>query len=192
MEKLTGTMWNSIQQELRRFVLSKVKDKTVTDDIVQDVFLKVQANFSRLKDVKKFSGWIYQITRNTIVDHYRTQSRSLQPIDIQWDDTRQDFNDCVAFCLGQLLTTLPDQYRQALQLIELENVSQLELAERLGISYSGAKSRVQRARQMLKQKMDALYIIETDAYGNVIVCRDRVPCQCRTECTPSQTLHNGR
>jgi RNA polymerase sigma-70 factor (ECF subfamily) len=190
MEKLTGTMWNAIQQELRSFVLSKVKDKTLTDDIVQDVFLKVQANFSRLKDVKKFSGWIYQITRNTIIDHYRSQSRSLQPVDLQWDDTRQDFNDCVAFCLGKLLTTLPDQYRQALQLIELENVSQLELAERLGISYSGAKSRVQRARQMLKQKMDALYIIETDAYGNVIVCRDRVPCQCRTavECTPSQAV----
>jgi RNA polymerase sigma-70 factor, ECF subfamily len=57
-------------------------------------------------------------------------------------------------------------------------VPQKELAVRLGISYSGVKSRVQRARQMLKEKMEALYHIKTDGYGNVLVCEDRVPCGC--------------
>jgi RNA polymerase sigma-70 factor (ECF subfamily) len=78
--------------------------------------------------------------------------------------------------LNELLPTLPDKYREALQLTEIENLSQLELAERLGISYSGAKSRVQRARQMLKEKMDEVLIVKTDAYGNAIVCKDRTPC----------------
>jgi DNA-directed RNA polymerase specialized sigma subunit, sigma24 homolog len=62
--------------------------------------------------------------------------------------------------------------------VEIKNVSQLELAQQLGISYSGLKSRVQRGRQMLKEKMTDLYHIQTDGYGNVIVCEDRVPCGC--------------
>ena len=77
-----------------------------------------------------------------------------------------------------MLTTLPAKYREALELIELENLSQLDLAKRLNISYSGAKSRVQRARQMLKEKMDESYNIQLDKYGNVLVCENKTPCSC--------------
>jgi RNA polymerase sigma-70 factor (ECF subfamily) len=80
--------------------------------------------------------------------------------------------------LQQLVMTLPDKYREAFQLSEIQNVSQTEIADRLGISYSGAKSRVQRARQMLRNKMEDILIIETDPYGNVLICKDRNPC-CR-------------
>jgi RNA polymerase sigma-70 factor (ECF subfamily) len=77
-----------------------------------------------------------------------------------------------------MLVTLPEKYREALELTELKNMSQLQLAEALHISYSGAKSRVQRARQLLKEKMDKLYVIKMDAYGNVVVCENKVPCKC--------------
>ena len=86
--------------------------------------------------------------------------------------------DCVISCLGEMLLTLPEKYRQAIELTELQNLSQTHLAEKLNISHSGAKSRVQRARQMLKDKMEAAYHIKMDRYGNVIVCEDRFPCQC--------------
>jgi RNA polymerase sigma-70 factor, ECF subfamily len=87
-------------------------------------------------------------------------------------------NDCVHSCLLDILATLPPKYRQALEFIELHNISQDALAEMLGISYSGAKSRVQRARQMLKQKMDDAYRIRLDSYGNVIVCENKITCSC--------------
>ena len=80
------------------------------------------------------------------------------------------------------MATLPDKYRVPLELTEIENVSQYEVAERLGITYSGARSRVQRARKLLKEKMDELYVIETDAYGNILTCVDRVPCCCKSDC----------
>jgi RNA polymerase sigma-70 factor (ECF subfamily) len=80
------------------------------------------------------------------------------------------------------MATLPDKYRIPLQLAELEGLSQYEIAEHLAISYSGARTRVQRARKLLKEKMDALYHIQTDCYGNILVCEDRIPCCCKPAC----------
>jgi RNA polymerase sigma-70 factor (ECF subfamily) len=88
------------------------------------------------------------------------------------------YNACVAQCLNQLVYTLPEPYQQALIKAEVEGIPQNKLAEVLGLSNSGAKSRVQRARKMLKEKLMQLYMIETDSYGNVIVCQDKTPCKC--------------
>jgi len=75
--------------------------------------------------------------------------------------------------LKKILQTLPFKYREALEMAELENISQLEIANRLGISYSGVKSRVQRARQMLKEKLHKALVIKADRYGNIVVCMNR-------------------
>jgi RNA polymerase sigma-70 factor, ECF subfamily len=127
-------------------------------------------------------GWIYQITRNTIADHFRKNSKALAPINVDWESNYHEFNDCVAQCLKALMAKLPDQYRIALELTEVENLSQYAVAQRLNISYSGARSRVQRARKMLKQNLHDLYYIKTDNYGNVIRCEDKVPHCCSKEC----------
>jgi RNA polymerase sigma-70 factor (ECF subfamily) len=176
MDQPAATNWSFFQNELKGFIYKRVKDKALTDDIIQDVFLKAQSKIHQLHESEKFTGWIYQITKNTITDHFRKQSRSIHPSDLDWDNDAQNFNECVSNALKELLPALPEKYREALQLTEMENLSQLELADRLGISYSGAKSRVQRARQMLKEKMDEILIVKTDSYGNAIVCRDRGRC----------------
>jgi RNA polymerase sigma-70 factor (ECF subfamily) len=176
MEQMAATNWSFFQNELRGFIFKRVKDKSLTDDIIQDVFLKAQSKIGQLQASEKFAGWIYQITKNTIIDHFRKQPKTIHASDLDWDNDVQNFNECVSSALKELLPTLPEKYREAIQLTEMENLSQIELADRLGISYSGAKSRVQRARQMLKEKMDEILIIKTDSYGNAIVCRDRGNC----------------
>lgn len=168
--------WNSVQNELKGFVYKRVKDKALTEDIVHDVFLKVQAKIHQLKESDKLFGWIYQITRNTITDHYRKNSKSINPKDIDWESTPPNFNDCVTNAINELIPTLPDKYRIPLEMTELQNISQLEVAEKLGLNYTTAKARVQRARQMLKEKMDEILIVKTDGYGNVTLCKDRGSC----------------
>jgi RNA polymerase sigma-70 factor, ECF subfamily len=174
----TDIAWTKTQQELKRFVYRRVKDKALTQDIVQDVLLKAYTRLNQLNNNEKITGWIYQITRNAITDHFRKQSKSIDLNDLDWEDSKSELNDCVSSCLNEMLLTLPEKYRLAIELTELQNLSQTHLAEKLNISYSGAKSRVQRARQMLKDKMQEAYKIEMDGYGNVIVCEDRIPCQC--------------
>lgn len=174
-------VWNQTQDKLKSFIVRYTKDKSIADDIIQDVFLKVHARRDQLKESEKLVGWIFQITRNTITDYFRSKGKAITVTDLDWEEQNNSLNDCVVTCLQDMMTTLPEKYRYALELTELKNFSQLELAKELNISYSGAKSRVQRARHMLKEKMDAAYQIKFDSYGNVIVCKDKVPCSCQQE-----------
>jgi RNA polymerase sigma-70 factor, ECF subfamily len=181
MKTSEAIIWTKTQHQLKSFVYRRVRDKALAEDIVQDVFLKFHAKLDQLKDTEKISGWIFQITRNTITDYFRSKSKNISSQDLDWESDHQGLNDCVSVCLQEMLLTLPEKYREALELTELNNLSQTELALKLNISYSGAKSRVQRARQMLKEKMDESYRIKMDAYGNVIVCENRLPCNCNQD-----------
>jgi RNA polymerase sigma-70 factor, ECF subfamily len=172
------SIWSQTQDKLKSFVFRYTKDKTTADDIVQDVFLKVYSKLGQLKESEKITGWIFQIARNTITDYFRVRNKPIEAFELDWESESKPLNDCVSSCLHDMMRTLPEKYRQALELTELKNLPQLELAKELNISYSGAKSRVQRARQMLKEKMDEAYLIKFDSYGNVIVCEDRIPCSC--------------
>jgi RNA polymerase sigma-70 factor (ECF subfamily) len=168
-----------LYRELKSFVYRRVKNVQDSEDIVHDVFVKAQTKRDQLKESEKFAAWMYSMTRNSIIDYFRLKQRTFDVSVVDATPTEYNqFNDCVVDCMGQLMVTLPSPYREALELADKEHVPQKELATRLGISYSGAKSRVQRARQMLKEKMETLYKIETDGYGNVLVCEDRVPCGC--------------
>lgn len=175
------SIWNQTQDKLKSFVFRYTKDRALADDIIQDVFVKVHSRLGQLKESEKLIGWIFQITRNTITDYFRRNGKILNVHDIDWEVENNSLTDCVVTCLQNMMTTLPEKYRSALELTELKDLSQLELAKELNISYSGAKSRVQRARQMLKEKMDAAYDIRFDSYGNVIVCKDKAPCSCQEE-----------
>ena len=168
--------WNQVQDELKGFVFKRVRDKALTEDIVHDVFLKVQNKIQHVRETEKLFGWIYQITRNIIIDHYRKNKKQISLKDIDWESGPANFNDCVSNAISELIPTLPDKYRIPLEMSELQNMSQLEVAEKLDLSYPAAKSRVQRARQLLKDKLDEILIIKTDGYGNVVLCQDKGLC----------------
>jgi len=168
--------WAQVQDELKGFVFKRVRDKALTEDIVHDVFLKIQNKIQHVRETEKLFGWIYQITRNTIIDHYRKNKKQISLKDIDWESSPANFNDCVSNAISELIPTLPDKYRIPLEMSELQNMSQLEVAEKLDLSYPAAKSRVQRARQLLKDKLDEILIIKTDGYGNVVLCHDKGLC----------------
>ncbi|MBL0744661.1 sigma-70 family RNA polymerase sigma factor [Chryseolinea lacunae] len=178
MNSIAISDWLKTQNELRAFVYKKVRDKALAEDIVQDVYLKVYTHISSLKESDSITAWIYRITRNVISDHFRKQSKTLHSFELDWENQDVNYNECVSSCLKDMLHQLPSKYREAIELTEFHNLSQLQLAERLQISYSGAKSRVQRARQILREKMDIAYHIQHDAYGNAIACQSRLACGC--------------
>jgi RNA polymerase sigma-70 factor, ECF subfamily len=182
MQNLIAVTWRSLYADLVNFVLSKVKDKATAEDIVQEVFIKVFTRSSQLKESEKISGWIFQITRNAVADHFRRNAKPIRSTDIDWEGSSHEFNECVAHCLKTLMGTLPDKYRIPLYMAEINEFSQQEIAARLNLSHSGARSRVQRGRRLLKEKLEELYYIKTDHYGNVIACEDKVPCCCNRKC----------
>lgn len=164
-------IWRAYRAELYRFVHGRVRDEMLAEDIVHDVFVKAHAHGRDLKDPGKLRPWLYRITRNTLVDHYRAR-RPTEPVpedlvgETEGGDDRAEQE--LARCLLPLLDGLPERYRRALTLAELEGRTQREIAEAEGLSLSGAKSRVQRSRRMLRDVLLRCCRVEIDRRGGVV------------------------
>ena len=167
-----ATAWHAHRSELYHFVLKRVRDEVAAEDIVHDVLVKAYTTQGTLKEPSKLRPWLYQITRNAIIDYYRLQKASeAVPDDLVYEDTGEEDNRAqreLARCLVPLLDELPKPYRYALRLAEFEGVTQREIASRLGLSLSGAKSRVQRARKMLRGVLLRCCRVELDRRGGVV------------------------
>jgi RNA polymerase sigma-70 factor, ECF subfamily len=176
----TVDIWRNYRLQLFNYIKRQVRDPHVAKDILQDVFVKADQRKREIKNIASVGGWMFAITRNAIADYYRKMNKEKKLIgqSVEESQAEHDYNACVAYCLNQLIYSLPEPYQQALVKAEIEGVPQTALANALGLSHSGAKSRVQRARAMLKEKLMELYTIQTDPYGNIIVCEDKVPCKC--------------
>lgn len=167
MSEKVMPVWDQINDRLSSFVLSKVKDPDLTKDIVQDVFLKVFSKSDALRNQDKLVSWIYQITRNEIVSHFRKLQFYEDKLDVV-EENESEFTSDLAKCVRPFIETLPEKYKEALILSDLDKIPQKELAERLNVTYSGLKSRVQRARKMLAITYNECCTISKDKYGNVM------------------------
>lgn len=139
----------------------------ILQKILQDVFVKIHRKASDLSDSDKLISWIYQITRNTIIDYYRkkkvsTSNMSFIPEEL--DETDVGLNPQFIKCLIPFIDQLPDIYREALNKTIYGDLSQKECAVELGITYTAFKSRVQRARQKLKSLFTQCCNIQSDKY----------------------------
>ncbi|AZQ62946.1 sigma-70 family RNA polymerase sigma factor [Flammeovirga pectinis] len=181
METELISVWNQMNDRLVNFVKGKTKDEELSKDIVQEVFLKVFSKIDTLKDKDKLVSWIYQITRNEIVSHFRQNKFEIPSDDFfqEKEFEEEDLKSEVIEYMHPMIGTLPPKYREALILSDIENMPQKELAKRLQISYSGAKSRVQRGRQMLRATYDKCCNITTDKYGEILECK---PKKCDDNC----------
>ena len=185
-------IWRGGEPGLRGYIRRKVADEMDVDDILQEVFIKMQQRLHQLRDDQKVTSWLYQIARNAVVDYYRERQKERRLAVTSFDEedgpAAPDLTHAFAQWLPVAIATLPDKYREAIYLTEIEGLSQRELAERLGISYSGAKSRVQRGREKLKVVIDQCCKVYTDRYGNVLDYHRRrapeKPCDknCKKDC----------
>jgi len=168
MDKEILNIWNDLNERLINFINQKIKDKDVAKDINQDVFVKVFSKLDTLKNKDKIIPWIYQITRNEINTYFRKQTFNQDIEVVDKSDFLED-NLTVEFskCIQPMINTLPMKYQEAIRLTEIEGISQKELAKKTNISYSGAKSRVQRGREMLKSLLQQCCTVSTDKYGNI-------------------------
>lgn len=176
----TEALWGEFHQRLKAFVARRVPSTSDVDDVLQEVFIRIHRAAGSLETRDQPAAWVFQITRNAIVDHFRARSR--QPVtteaDINADPvvTAQSHDGVdlapegaeLAACLAPMIAGLPPIYREAIQWTDLNGVTQLEAARRAGVSLSGMKSRVQRARGELRAKLLACCRVELDRRGGIV------------------------
>ena len=168
------TLWKEVSQKLYPWLISRTHDPALTGDILQEVFIKVQTRIHTLKETHKVGAWVFRIAQNTLTEHYRKQAKTLPSLDTAYAEKEEEteplgnLTEEFAQCLIPMIRSLPEPYQEAVYLSEINGLSQKDLALRLGISYSGAKSRVQRGRTKLKELLLACCEIEFDIYGNIL------------------------
>ena len=168
--KVTEDIWYEYHAKLSAFIKSKVTEDVV-DDLLQEVFIKIHSQINSLKESVKLESWLYQITRNTIIDYYRSkQAVEMLP---DWVEQPQfEKEDTIRLelssCLEPMIKALPEKYRHAVQMSEIERKTQQEVAEHEGISLSGAKSRVQRGRSLLKNMLSDCCQFEVNHHNQVL------------------------
>jgi len=182
--------WKELEQHLRPYLARRVASRADIDDVLQDIFVRMQQGLGALRDEERFGGWVYRIANSVIVDKARQRSRAPRidgehSVDVSAaadgtdDQLQSDLGACVALFVGRL----PSPYREAITLTELESLTQKEAAEMLGISLSGLKSRVSRGREKIRQMFEECCEVSVDCRGRVIECEPRdlaqVPADCR-------------
>jgi RNA polymerase sigma-70 factor (ECF subfamily) len=174
MTATVESIWNQVANQLRSFIRSRVRDHAAAEDILQDVFLKIHQKLPTVRTSERLEAWIWRITRNTIADYFR-RLRPTEPLPAEIanaGDNAADLPD-LRPCVRQFVDALHPPYREALLLTEWQGLTQDQMGKRLGLSSSGAKSRVQRARGELKKLLLDCCRFELDRRGNILEMKPR-------------------
>ena len=116
----TQELWQIYHKQLLGFISSKVSDKETAKDILHEVFIKIHTNLQNLEDPIRLRSWIYQITRNTIIDFYRSNKSNEEIPEWILNDEKMDVDEEIqeelSLCLGYLIAKLPQKYKTAIQI----------------------------------------------------------------------------
>ena len=176
----TEALWREFAAPLRGFLRARTKSKADAEDLLQEVFVRIQKRLPTLHDTSKLQGWVYRIARNAVIDHYRTRREHL-PIDfeVESDDPAGETAVDLRPSLRRFIAELPPNYREPLLRHEFQGESLEEVAAALGLTLTAAKTRVRRARLMLREMLDRCCRFEFDRRGHVIGATPRSECSCR-------------
>lgn len=178
-------IWNRFNGKLKAFIMGKVKDSVITDDLLQEVFIKIHRQIGQLKDENKIQAWVYQVARNTMYDYFRKPGQkndlTIEEIDLAEEATDNDYMSETIEDMVHMMSNMPAEYCDVLCLTELGGMSHKEYAAKKGISLSAAKTRAFRARIMLKDMLMKCCHYQFDKYGTVFNIQPAGCCCCCDE-----------
>ncbi|GAA5522514.1 RNA polymerase sigma factor SigZ [Aliifodinibius salicampi] len=179
----TETLWQQFSDQVRGFIRSRVSSDQEAEDILQDIFIRIHKGIDNLRHEDRVQSWVFGIARRALVDHYRKKNRAREKpagSDIQKEETEKPVLDLNEFegehgvheevlsWLIPMIDELPEKYGVPLKLADVDGKTQQEVADYLGLSLSGAKSRVQRARQKLGGVLAACCKVEFGEEGRAV------------------------
>jgi len=184
--------WEQFVEGLRGFVRRRVPAQDA-EDVAQEALLRLHERVHRLRDPGRLRSWVFAIARHTVADYYRRRDplagERLEPVEVEDPAAAVDehlgrfpgdhsVHEEVLTWLRPTAEQLPPHYRDAILLADFEGVPQADVAERLGLSVPGAKSRIQRARRLLAAELARCCTIELGSDGRVEDFERHDACDC--------------
>lgn len=183
----TETLWRQFSDQVRNFIRSRVSSDSEAEDVLQDIFMRIHKGIDDLHHEDRVQSWVFGIARRALVDHYRKKGRDKEEpagteikkkeenedsvLDLNQFEGEHDVHEEVLSWLIPMIDELPEKYGKPLKMADVEGKTQQEVADYLGLSLSGAKSRVQRARQKLGDVLAACCEVEFGEMGRAVAYR---------------------
>jgi len=190
----TEVLWRESSARLKAWFERETGDACEAEDLVQETFVRVHERLDTLLDASSVRAWVGKIARHVLIDHQRRRgNRAAAVVDQDVSGASAEANDLddnldanldpvVASWLEAYLSQMDPADAEALRLVDLEGKTQRELAELQDLSLSGAKSRVQRARARLRERLEACCALAFDARGGIVDYEPRRPDECQGSC----------
>lgn len=153
--KLINYFWDDVFS----FVLKKVQDRTIADELTVAVFAKILTKLNLYDENFQFKTWILTIAQNSVIDYWRKKSREEVFTD-DFKDVKNEFEKSPEELLiskqqqQHIVSTIASmdvQYRKIIELRFFEEKSIKEIAETLNISVANTKVRIMRAKKILAE-----------------------------------------
>ncbi len=150
------------KQKIFGMIYRWVGEKQISEDLAQEVFLKLYRELKNYRGEAKFSTWLYQVTLNCCRDHWRKQQRRRGEEEFQdgsiggrTDPKIEEIVEAkeTATHLRKVLASLPPIYQEAVYLRFFGEMSYEEIAEATGVHLSNVKMRVARGLVQLRKRM---------------------------------------
>ncbi len=152
-------IYTEYRDKVFSYTRSKVQDYQDAEDLCEDVFIKVCQKLDQYDDSKSsLSTWIYNITKNTVIDYYRSHKYDLELLDNYdyEDEPEEELSEETLAFLAKALNELPVQLRDIIVLRYYEDLTLKEISDRMGISYGILKLKHKEALFLLKTKLKDL------------------------------------
>ena len=190
MENAASSMWEQLHDGLRTFIAKRVGNEAEIEDLLQEVFLRVHQNAESLQEPERMVSWVFQITRNAIIDHYRSAERrrelpaglateieqDKEAMAVEEDESEAKYE--LSHCLRPMIDRLSPEYREAIRLVELEGLTNQEAATKIRLSVPAMKTLVQGGPQQIRKMLDECCLIELDRRHGVLEFEERRPGSC--------------
>ncbi|MGE4602843.1 MAG: sigma-70 family RNA polymerase sigma factor [Planctomycetota bacterium] len=154
-----------------RFALGLTRNRAQAEDLVQDTFLKAFKAFDRFRAGSNAKSWLFRICKNHFIDLYREKARrphhssaveelavdsprrSIEVFERDGIENEETFLDLFGDEVNRYLLELPEPFRRAVLLCDLEGLSYEEISEVLDVPIGTVRSRISRGRAFLKERL---------------------------------------
>jgi RNA polymerase sigma-70 factor (ECF subfamily) len=177
-----SSLWIEYKNGLKYYILKKVKNEDLADELSHEVLMKIYKSCCSGNEIKNSRAWMYQIAHNTVIDHLMKEGKFADEVtEILVVDENNTYED-VEELVEPLIKLLPEKYAEPLLLSDIEGINQIEISKKMNLSLTATKSRIQRARKLLKEKIIECCNLETNASG--------IPTSIaiKTDCEPLQKI----
>jgi len=157
-KKAAGVLYDRYYKQVFGYFVRMTKNKEISRDLTQNVFLKILRHSHTWNDDKVFAYWLFRIARNILIDHFNETRKFFDSGDEQeiqvkdrTDSVREmDIKESYDFLL-EAMSQLPPEYRELIELNRFQGFSYREIAQTVLSTENAIKVKTFRAIQKLKE-----------------------------------------